>query len=38
VTSIGFELDDRTDPAALGPLDANGPRHRAYVRSSRDSR
>ena len=38
VTSIGFELDDRTDPAALGPLDANGPRHRAYARSSRDSR
>jgi hypothetical protein len=38
VSSIGFEEDDRTDPAALGPLDAHGPRHRAYARSSRDSR
>lgn len=38
VSSIGFELGDRTDPAELGPLDAHGPRHRAYVRSSRDSR
>lgn len=37
-SSIGFTLDDRTDPAQLGPLDANGPRHRAYARSSRDSR
>lgn len=38
VSSIGFTLEDRTDPAQLGPLDANGPRHRAYARSSRDSR
>ena len=38
VSSIGFELADRTDPAALGPLDPHGPRHRAYARSSRDSR
>jgi len=38
VSSIEFTLDDRTDPAQLGPLDANGPRHRAYARSSRDSR
>ncbi len=38
VSSIGFELSDRTDPQQLGPLDANGPRHRAYARSSRDSR
>ena len=38
VSSIELELIDRTDPAQLGPLDANGPRHRAYARSSRDSR
>jgi hypothetical protein len=38
VSSIGFTLEDRTDPAQLGPLDPNGPRHRAYARSSRDSR
>lgn len=38
VSSIELELADRTDPAQLGPLDANGPRHRAYARSSRDSR
>jgi hypothetical protein len=38
VSSIGFEPDDRTSPARLGPLDAHGPRHRAYARSSRDSR
>ncbi len=38
VSSIGFVLSDRTDPTRLGPLDANGPRHRAYARSSRDSR
>ncbi len=38
VSSIEFGLDDRTDPAELGPLDPNGPRHRAYARSSRDSR
>lgn len=38
VTSIGFELADRSNPSALGPLDPHGPRHRAYARSSRDSR
>ncbi len=38
VSSIGFEPSDRTDPAGLGPLDPQGPRHRAYARSSRDSR
>ncbi len=38
VSSIGFEPDDRTSPVRLGPLDARGPRHRAYARSSRDSR
>lgn len=38
VSSIGFELEDRSDPAELGPLDPQGPRHRAYARSSRDSR
>lgn len=38
VSSIGFVSTDRTDPEQLGPLDANGPRHRAYARSSRDSR
>ena len=36
--SIRFEDADRTDPVALGPLDPHGPRHRAYQRSSRDSR
>ncbi len=36
--SIRFEAGDRTDPVALGPLDPRGPRHRAYQRSSRDSR
>jgi hypothetical protein len=38
VSSIDFELADRTDPVQLGPLDPQGPRHRAYARSSRDSR
>lgn len=38
VSSIGFDESDRTDPVSLGPLDPNGPRHRAYVRSGRDSR
>jgi hypothetical protein len=37
-SSIVFTLADRTDPVALGPLDPHGPRHRAYARSSRDSR
>lgn len=38
VSSIRFVEGDRTDPVALGPLDPHGPRHRAYARSSRDSR
>ena len=38
VSSIGFSEEDRSDPGVLGPLDPHGPRHRAYVRSSRDSR
>jgi len=38
ISSIGFEPSDRTNPAELGPLDPHGPRHRAYARSSRDSR
>jgi hypothetical protein len=36
--SIRFGEADRTDPRTLAPLDPNGPRHRAYLRSSRDSR
>lgn len=46
VSSIAFTQADRSmiavdeeEPgAALQPLDPNGPRHRAYARSSRDSR
>jgi len=38
VSSIAFSPSDRTDPTRLGPLDPHGPRHRAYARSSRDSR
>jgi hypothetical protein len=38
VTSIGYGLEDRSDVDRLGPLDPHGPRHRAYARSSRDSR
>ena len=38
VSSIAFEMSDLTDPCVLGPLEQDGPRHRAYVRSSRDSR
>lgn len=38
VSSIAYTPADRTDPVALGPLDPHGRRHRAYVRSSRDSR
>lgn len=36
--SIRYGLADRTDPTRLSPLDPKGPRHRAYLRSSRDSR
>lgn len=36
--SIRYGEADRTDPVALGPLDPHGPCHRAYQRSSRDSR
>ncbi|HIK84794.1 MAG: hypothetical protein ABGX04_08215 [Myxococcales bacterium] len=38
VSSIELQLSDRTDPSGLEPLDPHGPRHRAYARSSRDSR
>jgi hypothetical protein len=38
VASIRYTADDRVDPTTRGPLDPHGPRHRAYVRSSRDSR
>jgi hypothetical protein len=38
VSSIRLTEADRTDPVRLGPLDPHGPRHRAYARSSRDSR
>ena len=38
VSSVEFELADRSDARDLGPLDPHGPRHRAYARSSRDSR
>jgi hypothetical protein len=38
VTSIGYGLDDRTTGSPRPPLDPHGPRHRAYARSSRDSR
>jgi len=38
VTSIDYELEDRTTGDVLPPLDPNGPRHRAYARSSRDAR
>lgn len=36
--SIRFGLADRTDPTQRTPLDPHGPRHPAYLRSSRDSR
>lgn len=36
--SIPYGLADRTDPTHRAPLDPKGPRHRAYLRSSRDSR
>jgi len=38
VSSIRYELEDRTESDQLAPLDPHGPRHRAYARSSRDSR
>ncbi|MBW2498376.1 MAG: hypothetical protein JRF61_13975 [Deltaproteobacteria bacterium] len=38
VSSIALSEADRTDPVSLPPLDPHGPRHRAYLRSSRDSR
>jgi len=38
MSSISFTEADRTDPVARGPLDPRGPRHRAYARSSRDTR
>lgn len=33
-SSIRFDEADRTDPTRLGPLDPNGPRHRAYARGA----
>lgn len=36
--SIPYGLGDRTDPAALGPLDPHGPRLPAYLRAGRDAR
>jgi len=36
--SIRYGEADRTDPAARGPLAPRGPRHPAYLRSSRDTR
>jgi hypothetical protein len=38
VSSVAYTLDDRTDATSSPPLDPHGPRHRAYARSSRDSR
>jgi hypothetical protein len=38
VTSIGYNLEDRTTDTPRPPLDPRGPRHPAYARSSRDSR
>jgi hypothetical protein len=38
VSSIGFEETDQSNSLTLGPLDPAGRRHRAYARSSRDSR
>lgn len=37
-SSIAFTASDRTDPAARGPLDPQGPRHRAYARAARSGR
>lgn len=36
VTSIDFTEADRSDPVAAGPLDRQGPRHRAYARAGRN--
>ncbi len=37
VSSIGFELADRTDPTTRDPLEPHSPRHRAYARAGRHS-
>ena len=38
VSSNRYQLEDRTTPTPRPPLDPHGPRHRAYARSSRESR
>lgn len=38
VSSIEYELDDRNVGTPRPPLNPHGPRHRAYARSSRDTR
>jgi hypothetical protein len=38
VSSIGFQLEDRTTGSVSPPLDPHGPRHRAYAHRTRDSR
>ena len=38
VSSVAYEVSDRTTGGESRPLDPTGPRHRAYERSSRDSR
>jgi hypothetical protein len=37
VSSIRYQLEDRTTSTPRPALDPHGPRHRAYARSSRDS-
>ncbi len=37
VSSIAFELADRTDPTTRDPLEPHSPRHRAYARAGRHS-
>ena len=38
VSSIRYQLEDSTSTTPQPALDPHGPRHRAYARSSRDSR
>jgi hypothetical protein len=38
VSSISFELDDRTTDSLQPPLDPDGPRDRAYAHARRDAR
>ncbi|MBJ19851.1 MAG: gluconate 2-dehydrogenase subunit 3 family protein [bacterium] len=37
VSSIAFEIEDRTDPTRSDPLEPDGRRHRAYARAGRNS-